>query len=44
MSPWTMNDGGRKAAGFRGETNDCVTRAIAIAGRLDYREVYDGLP
>jgi hypothetical protein len=37
------NDGGRKEAGFKGETNDCVTRAIAIATQLPYRVVYDGL-
>lgn len=35
------DDGGRAEAGFRGRTNDCVTRAIAIAGGLPYREVYD---
>lgn len=34
------DDGGRSAAGFRGETGDCVVRAIAIAGALDYREAY----
>lgn len=37
------NDGGRKAAGFAGEADDCVTRAIAIAAALDYRDVYDAL-
>ena len=25
------NDGGRKAAGYKGDAGDCVTRAIAIA-------------
>jgi hypothetical protein len=25
------DDGGRSAAGFKGKTSDCVTRAIAIA-------------
>lgn len=25
------------------DAGDCVTRAIAIAGQLDYREVYDDL-
>ena len=35
------NDGGRKAAGYRGETGDCVTRAIAIATGLDYQATYD---
>jgi hypothetical protein len=37
------DDGGRKAAGFRGETDDCVCRAIAIATERPYREIYDGL-
>ena len=37
------DDGGRAAAGFRGKTGDCVTRAIAIATRLPYRDVYDTL-
>lgn len=40
---YVHDDGGRFAAGFRGTTNDCVVRAIAIAARLDYREVYDEL-
>ena len=30
------DDGGRKAAGFRGETNDCVCRAIAIVTGIPY--------
>lgn len=34
------NDGGRKAAGFKGDTGDCVTRAIAIATGLPYADVY----
>lgn len=38
---WTYNDGGRKAAGFRGTADDCVTRAIAIVTGTPYREVYD---
>lgn len=40
---WVRDDGGRAAAGFRGETRDCVTRAIAIATGRPYREVYDAL-
>lgn len=36
-------DGGRAEAGFKGETGDCVTRAIAIATGKPYREVYDAL-
>lgn len=41
--PFVYNDGGRAAAGFRGKTGDCVTRAIAIATGLSYAEVYDAL-
>jgi hypothetical protein len=37
------NDGGRAAAGFKGTTGDCVTRAIAIATGTPYRQVYDEL-
>jgi len=37
------NDGGRADAGFRGDAGDCVTRAIAIAAELPYRDVYDAL-
>jgi hypothetical protein len=43
MIPFEQDDGGRAAAGFRGTTGDCVTRAIAIAAQRDYREVYDAL-
>jgi hypothetical protein len=38
---YEQHDGGRVAAGFKGDTRDCVTRAITIATGLDYREVYD---
>lgn len=41
--PFRENDGGRAAAGFRGQAGDCVTRAIAIALDLPYRQVYDEL-
>jgi hypothetical protein len=37
------NDGGRKAAGFKGSAGDCVTRAIAVAVELPYLEVYEEL-
>ena len=37
------NDGGRVAAGFKGGTKDCVTRAIAIATGAPYQEVYDSI-
>lgn len=40
---WVYDDGGRERAGFRGTAGDCVTRAIAIATGMDYREVYDDL-
>ena len=35
------NDGGRAEAGFKGEADDCVCRAIAIATQLPYRDVYN---
>jgi hypothetical protein len=37
------NDGGRAASGFVGLTGDCVTRAIAIATGVSYRDVYEQL-
>lgn len=37
---WIYDDGGRKDAGYRGDTGDCVTRAIAIATQDDYQRVY----
>lgn len=41
MKPqFNFNDGGRAAAGYKGQTGDCVTRAIAIATGLPYGEVY----
>jgi hypothetical protein len=40
---FTYNDGGRLAAGFKGDTRDCVTRAIAIATGKPYAEVYAGI-
>jgi hypothetical protein len=40
---YTKTDGGRTAAGFKGEAGDCVCRAIAIATGKPYREVYDVL-
>jgi hypothetical protein len=40
---WVSDDGGRAAAGYKGHTGDCVTRAVAIATRRPYREVYDAL-
>lgn len=40
---WVYDDGGRAAAGFSGDTGDCVCRAIAIVAQRPYREVYDRL-
>ena len=37
------DDGGRTAAGFKGDAGDCVCRSIAIATGKPYREVYDAL-
>jgi len=35
------NDGGRKEAGYKGNTGDCGVRALSIALELPYQEVYD---
>lgn len=40
---FTFNDGGRAAAGYRGETRDCVVRAIAIATEQSYSAVYEAI-
>jgi len=40
---FVFNDGGRKAAGYKGNAGDCVCRAIAIAAQLSYQQVYDRL-
>lgn len=37
------NDGGRRAAGYTGDTGDCVSRAICNASGLPYQQVYDAL-
>lgn len=37
------DDGGRAAAGFKGDAGDCVVRALTIANDEDYRVVYDEL-
>lgn len=34
------DDGGRRAAGYRGKTRDCVARAVAIASGRPYAEVH----
>lgn len=41
MSKYIYDDGGREKAGFKGKTNDCVIRAIAIATKIDYKVVYN---
>jgi hypothetical protein len=38
---YVYSDGGRAKAGYRGDTGDCATRAIAIATGLDYQTVYN---
>lgn len=35
------HDGGRAAAGYKGEAGDCCVRAVSIVTGLPYREVYD---
>ena len=41
--PYSHHDGGRSAAGFKGEADDCACRAIAIAMSRSYQDVYDDL-
>lgn len=43
MIPFQFNDGGRAAAGYKGQAGDCVTRAIAIATGRPYQQVYDAI-
>lgn len=40
---WVFDDGGRAAAGYRGDTGDCVVRSIAIATGKPYQDVYDAI-
>lgn len=40
---WFYNDGGRKAAGYKGDAGDCVCRAICIVSGRPYSEVYSRL-
>jgi len=40
---WIKDDGGKSAAGFVGESGDCVCRSIAIATKQPYRTVFDAL-
>lgn len=43
MSRFIVDDGGRAAAGFKGDTGDCAVRAVAIATELPYQAVYEAL-
>mgnify|MGYP003338477124 FL=1 len=43
IEKFRWNDGGRSVGGFVGLTGDCVTRSIAIATGLAYRDVYQTL-
>lgn len=36
-----LTDGGRAAAGYRGEAGDCATRALAIATGMGYQAAYN---
>jgi len=38
---FVYDDGGRSGCGFKGNTGDCFTRALAIAAQMDYREAYN---
>jgi hypothetical protein len=40
---FVRHDGGRAAAGYKGQASDCVVRAIAIAAELPYAKVYEDL-
>ncbi len=40
---WVYDDGGRQAAGFKGNAGDCVVRAVTIASEFPYMEVYRAL-
>jgi len=40
---FVYDDGGREAAGYKGDAGDCVCRAITIVTGLPYKEVYDRL-
>ena len=40
---WQYNDGGRSAAGIKGNGGDCVTMAIAIATQTPYSLISDAL-
>lgn len=41
FTDFQYDDGGRGAAGYKGEPRDCAVRAIAIATGRDYQEIAD---
>lgn len=43
MTEYVYDDGGRAAAGYRGQVRDCVVRAIAIATEQPYQTVYNAI-
>ena len=43
MLGFVLDDGGRKAAGYKGNARDCVARALAIMTGEDYRAIYKEL-
>ena len=43
MINFIHDDGGRSDSGYKGQTGDCVTRAIAIATEQNYKTVYKAL-
>ena len=43
MKIFQYNDGGRSDAGRKGDTGDCVCRAVTIASGRPYTEVYERL-
>ena len=38
-----INDGGRAAAGYKGQVGDCVVRSIAIVTNHSYQKIYGDL-
>lgn len=38
---WVNDDGGRAAAGYKGDTGDCAARALSIATGMGYKAAYD---
>lgn len=41
--PHVLTDGGRKEAGYKGSTGDCVIRAIAVATGEKYKDIYKAI-